>query len=148
MNPFMLPEKERMLSWRELRNQIQAANDLDTKLNLLLQWWSKAPICRYSIDAFDSSEWPTPWELLNENMFCTSAISYMMAQTLALTGFEPSRLKLSFIKGQDDERLVLVVDEEITLNYSFGEVFAWSEILKEVRVKHTFMLMGEKYQII
>lgn len=148
MNPFMLPEKERMLSWRELRNKIQSANDTEKKLDLLLDWWSKAPICKYSIDAFDPTDWPTPWELLNENMFCTSAITYMMAQTLLLTGFDESRLELKYVKSSDDERLVLLVDKNLVLNYSFGEVFLWADLIQEVRVKHGFEINQNVFKLI
>jgi hypothetical protein len=144
MNPFLLPEKDRLLSWRELRNLIQAASDLE-KYNLLVKWWSRAPICAYSIDLHDCTHWPTPWELLNENMFCTSAIAFMMAHTLALTGFDKSRIKLVYVRGNSDERLVVVIDDVVTLNYSYGELFEWSSVQEEVEVLATYVLNNDKF---
>src|SRR5690606_6982603 len=144
MNPFLLPEKDRLLSWRELRSQISKQSD-NEKYDTLLRWWAKAPICRYSIDAMDCSGWPTPWELLNENMFCTSAIAFMMAHTLALSGFERSRMKLVFIRGNDDERLVVVIDGSIVLNYSYAEVFDWHEIRDDFQVMCTYTFDDDKF---
>lgn len=143
MNPFMLPEKERLLSWRELRNLIQQ-NPQEIGLDELVRWWAKAPICRYSIDAYDCSEWPTPWELLNEGMFCTSGVAYMMAMTLIHAGYDPSRIILPFIRGEDDERLVVLLDKTIVLNYSYGEVFEWDEIRKDFTVQHTIRFTGDE----
>ena len=143
MNPFLLPEKERLLSWRELRNQITNQQESD-KYETLLRWWAKAPICAYSIDASDCSQWPTPWELLNENMFCTSAVAFMMAHTLALAGFDRDRMRLAFIRGNDDERLVLVIDNQFVLNYSYAEVFAWEEVRAQTDVRQLYMFVGDK----
>lgn len=144
MNPFLLPEKERLLSWRELRNQITTQPESD-KLLTLLRWWAKAPICAYSIDGRDCSQWPTPWELLNENMFCTSSIAYMMAQTLILSGFEKDRIELVFIKSDDDERLVVLVDGSLVLNYSYGETFEWADIRSDIKVRERFVMVDEKF---
>lgn len=143
MNPFLLPEKDRLLSWRELRNQITPLADND-KFEPLLRWWAKAPICAYAIDAYDCSQWPTAWELLNENMFCTSAIAYMMAQTLILSGVNENRLVLTCIKGKDDERLVVIVDDTIVLNYSYGEVFSWEDISHEFEERQSYRFVDGK----
>ena len=144
MNPFQLSDKERMLSWRELRNLMTTQTEGE-QFETLLRWWSKAPICAYSIDGRNCKEWPTPWELLNENMFCTSSIAFMMAHTLSLSGFKRERIELVFIKGQDDERLVVRIDGELVLNYSYGEVFAWNDIRDEFRVLERFVFVDDKF---
>jgi len=133
-----------LLSWRALRNEITTKSD-DEKFEAVLRWWSKAPICAYALDASDCTTWPTAWELLNENMFCTSAVAFMMAQTLALAGFDRDRMRLVFVRGNDDERLVLVIDDSIVLNYSYGEVFGWPEILDEVEARQSYVFSGDKF---
>jgi hypothetical protein len=145
MNPFLLPEKERMLSWRELRHLISSLSD-ENKFEPLLEWWSKAPICAYSIDAYDCTHWPTPWELLNENNYCTSAVGFMMAQTLILSGFDKSRIKLVAIKSSDDERLVVVIDSKIVLNYSYAEAFHLDEINTDFEVRESYVMTGDKFE--
>ena len=142
MNPFLLPAKERLLSWRELRNQISTVEDTE-KFNLIAAWWARAPICAYSIDSLDCTQWPTPWELMNENMFCTSGVAYMMAQTLVLSGFDRSRIRLQVIRGNDDERLVVLVDNAQVLNYSFAEVFNWNEIQSSFQILASYEFKGE-----
>jgi len=142
MNTFLLPEKDRLLSWREHRNTLAKLEDTE-KFKALTRWWATAPICAYSIDADDTKNWPTPWELLNEGVFCTSGIAYMMAATLLLSGFDRSRLSMPFIKGQDDERLVVLIDDQIVLNYSYGEVFDWDEIRDDFHVFHTWVWPGD-----
>lgn len=144
MNPFLLPEKERMLSWRELRSLVSSLSD-EAKYLPLIKWWAVAPICAYSIDAYDCAAWPTPWELLNENKFCTSAIGYMMAQTLILSGFEKSRIRLLAIKSADDERLVVVIDGSVVLNYSYGETYLLDDIRGDFVVRSTYEITDERF---
>lgn len=143
MNPFMLPEKDRMLSWRELRNLIQPLSD-DEKFIEVTRWWAKAPICRYSIDAENCSSWPTPWELLNEGVFCSSGLAYMMAMTLILSGFDKSRISMPYIDDGDDRRLIVLVDGQIVLNYSYGEVFQLADIRKEFKEFHRITFTGDE----
>lgn len=143
MNPFMLPEKDRMLSWRELRRLVSSLPSDIERLEEVIRWWAKAPICRFSIDPWDSTEWPTPWELLNEGKFCTNGIAYMTAKTLIFAGFEPERITMPFIRTSDDERLIVVVDGRFVLNFSYGEIYDVNDISGEFVVVHTFVFDSE-----
>lgn len=145
MNPFMLSEQERMLAWRELRAKVIATPSILDKLNLVAQWWAKAPLCRYSIDSHSTGEWPTPWELLNENVFCYSSLAYMMAETLILSGFDSEQVRVIFVRERDDERLVVLVDNKYVLNLSHGEILLWETLKQEVSICHEFRYDGERF---
>ncbi|MNW16466.1 hypothetical protein D3C71_2153180 [compost metagenome] len=49
-------------------------------------------------------------------------------------------MRLVFIRGNDDERLVLVLDGDIVLNFSYAETFSWNTIRSEFQVLHEFLI--------
>lgn len=69
----------------------------------------------------------------------------MMAQSLILGGFDHSRISLKFVRGNDDERLVVVIDNNLVLNYSFAEVFVWDDIQEDLQILANYKYSGEKF---
>lgn len=134
MNPFFLDSKERLLAWRDLRQQITNEENDTNKIYKLLKWWGAAPICKFTIDVYEYNKWPTPWELLNENCFCDTSLAVMMYHTLVLSGFSSDRLKLKFIDTTVDQRMVVEIDETSIINYSYGEITPISELPEHTRV--------------
>lgn len=129
MNPFLQSSSERLSSWREFRRLLSDIGELD-QLTRLAKWASQIPTVTYALDFDNPSSWPTPWELLHENHFCTTAVAYLMEQTLIMLGWEPSRLRLLYIKNADDQeqKMILLVDDTWALNYSIGELFNFDTI--------------------
>jgi len=124
MNPFVLDPRSRLSAWKELRTQIQAVEFLDDKVQLTLTFWKQAPIENPILDWDNSSRWPTPWELLNNNRFCESTLSLAVAMTLVMS--EPSLF--------EDIELLLITDRrhhvqkvvarlpECVLNYGWLDI--------------------------
>jgi hypothetical protein len=146
MNPFLLDETTRFLAWRDLRKSISTQTD-EEKLLSVASWWANAPLCNYVIDAFDCSKWPTPWELLKDNVFCSTSIAYMMSQTLVLSGFDSNRIKIAFIRSNNDELMAVIVDDSYILNYSLREVYDWNAICEDYHILQAYGF-NDKQQIV
>src|SRR5690349_2785603 len=103
MNPFMTSHEERLLAWRSFRQDLAGKSEAE-QLQALADWFSQAPLRTYILDSDRASDWPGPWEVMNSGDFDSTAIAYLMEQTLILAGWAPERLKLHFVR---DRKLVM-----------------------------------------
>jgi hypothetical protein len=119
MNPFLLAPQARLAAWREFRHAI-VDYDERTQLQAVADYWSQAPLnpLGFAID----SPWPTTWEMLVANSFCRQSIALGMESTLRLLGWSSDRLVLQMINDSTTSLLVVVVDEQMMLNYAWGKV--------------------------
>jgi hypothetical protein len=139
MNPFLLPPSERLAEWRKFRKSLEGMTEIDQLLKVA-QWGAMVPLVTYVLDYDDTSEWPTAWELINEGMFCRTAVAYMMEQTLIMLKWDPARLKLSFVRNSEeqDQMMVLRVDDTWVLNYSLGELFNFDNVVQDCALLVTY----------
>ncbi len=75
-------QQTRLSAWYNLRQQIETSNDpfLD-----VTRFFLKLPRVKIYTDPYDSSTWPTPWELISENEYCEFNIILGICYTLQLT---------------------------------------------------------------
>lgn len=137
MNPFLLPPSERLAEWRKFRKSLEGMNDLDQLLKVA-KWCAQAPLVTYVLEYDQPSTWPNAWELINEGMFCRTAVAYLMEQSLLMLGWDASRLRLSFVKAEDDQMMVLVADQKWVLNYSLGELFNFDNVRQDCAILATY----------
>ena len=84
MNPFIGDSKTREQAWKSCRAEITAYDQVVQQLDTCLKFWKQAPIENHSIDWDDASNWPSPWEQIQENTYCPSGHSLAVAYTLLL----------------------------------------------------------------
>lgn len=139
-------EKINLDSWREFRNSLQWFDD-DEKILKTMDYWSNAPMVNYVLDWDKPDSWITPWEIINDDYYDTNAIAYMMSETLILSGFDASRIRLEFIQDKiDSSRLmILVIDNRYVLNYSYNEIVEYSNIKNRIIKYVEYIKDGEKY---
>lgn len=82
MNPFIQDYATRLAAWKTCRTDVNSALKIDDKINVCLKFWKDAPIQNPLLNWDNSESWPTAWELLNENNYCTSSHSLGIAFTL------------------------------------------------------------------
>jgi hypothetical protein len=75
-------QQTRLSAWYNLRQQLETSNDpfLD-----VTRFFLKLPRVKIYTDPYDSSTWPTPWELISENEYCEFNIILGICYTLQLT---------------------------------------------------------------
>ena len=122
---------ERLKSWRRFRKSLEDLND-DECLEKLAQWWSSAPLSSRIIDPYDESHWPNPWDLIYNGEFDENAIGLGIAYCLELIDWE-CELLLVQSKEKSFVRLIILVDDEYVLNYTYNKVEP-SSVLSDVEI--------------
>lgn len=104
------------------------------KVEEVAKFTSSMPFGSRSIDYYDSSDWPSPWEILFHGSFCLSSIGLLMFYTFVLTLEEEVPLELLLIEDMGDTYLIPVVDNQFVLNYETGSVSSYSKIIDNIKV--------------
>jgi hypothetical protein len=74
---------DRILNWRDWR---QSINQLPTEacVNAIADAWARAPRVNHYLSPDIPEEWPDPWSLINDNIYCDLGIALGMFYTIAL----------------------------------------------------------------
>lgn len=129
-----IPNEERLRLWKQLREEstnLQLMNQLEN----IAKFCSDMPIGHRSVDFYNPSEWPTPWEILFYGSFCASSISLLIFYTLIL--ISPGlNLELILVDDKEDIYLLPIIDNAYVLNYQLGNVIEWKDMQDEVKLLH------------
>jgi hypothetical protein len=116
INVFQLNFDTRLQNWFELRKELENL-DLATKCVEIDKWWQYAPLVNHYLHYDFIDQWPGPWELLVENMYCTIARALGMCYTLLLIGVDNIEMVEATDQNNEDVVLVLVDSAKYILNY-------------------------------
>lgn len=146
MNPFLLPPDDRLSHWKTFRNTLKDFEEIK-QFELVLSFFNKAPLENRSYDIMDLKSWPTPWEMMNSNIWCRDSIAVGMEFTLGLGGINRERMELLHLqfKKKSDERLILKIDDRWNLNYDWGSI---TENIDDHRVLSRWKFIGRSYTLI
>jgi len=110
---------ERLESWTQLRQQCQTL-DPEPALIKINQWWFQTPWTAYHLHWDDQADWPNPWQLLDDNLYCPVARGLGIMYTIAMLDREDMQ-DACMIEYQSDN-LVLVAKEKYILNWDPDQV--------------------------
>jgi len=140
--------------WKELRQSINACNDIDALANVV-NFWSLAPLSTRVLDWDEPASWPTPWEMLHLGMFDESALALGMYYTLNLSDDErwtPNRLQLILIRDIDRhvQKIILEVDKKWLLNYDYNCVVdaSCNETNLLIQQRYIFDVRNKSFHVI
>lgn len=105
---------ERLRSWCNLRQQVSGM-PLHQCLDTVNQWWMQAPWSSYYLHWDDQAEWPDPWQLLDDNIFCSLARGLGIMYTISL--LQRSDLCHTELVETKKDNLVVVDDGIYVLNW-------------------------------
>ena len=74
--------EERLAIWAEFRKTLEVSND---PIDDTIAFFNRAPEVNYASDPYTPSTWPTPWELIEENIYCPFVKILAICYTLQLT---------------------------------------------------------------
>ena len=117
MWPHTFPE--RLQAWADLKAQATSL-PLQTAVESINTWWFQAPWSAYHLHWDDQSEWPDPWQLLSDNIYCPVARGLGIMYTIAMLDREDLQ-DAQMIEYQSDN-LVLVSQEKYILNWDPDQV--------------------------
>ena len=125
---------DRLESWAALRSEVQLMS-LDQALQTISNWWYQSPWTGYYLHWDDRDNWPDPWQLLSENIYCDLARGLGILYTITLVD-HADLISAELVLTNDDRNLVLVNKEKYTLNWG-AEVIVNTPLSQ--KVKHKFI---------
>ena len=106
--------EQRLAAWHQLRI---SCTSLPTEpcLQAINAWWFDTPWSAYHLHWDDRVTWPDPWQLLEDNVFCSVARALGIMYTVALLEREDLQDAVMLDNGTDN--LVLVAQRKYILNW-------------------------------
>ena len=119
---FSLKYEDRLVEWQEFRENLETCENpfLDC-----IETYNMAPSTFLNADPWDKETWPTPWELINENLYCPFCTVLGMCYSLQLTErFKGQNFEIHIgIDKQNSENLYLCVfDDMFITNNTYGKI--------------------------
>ena len=105
---------QRLSAWREFRLNLDQLS-LETALQEVCTLWSFAPYVTYYLDPAKPQEWPDPWQLLSDDIYCTLARGLGILYTIALA--DRKDIKDAVLIEIEGDNLVLVNQSKYILNW-------------------------------
>lgn len=134
---------DRLESWHGLR---VAANSqpLPQALDLVAAWWDRTPWQPYYLHWDDLPQWPDPWQLLDDNVFCEVARALGILYTISMLDHK-DLASAELVLTDDGRNLVLVNKELYILNWESGTVVNTHQVAK-IKKKLTQEQVKKQYK--
>lgn len=138
MNPFQSDYSERLREWKNLR-LLSKGQSLDQVCVSVDKWWQQTPLITYHIHPQDMDNWPDPWTLLSENIYCPLTRALGICYTLVMCDIFDIHLLQATNKECEDHNLVVVGSAKYILNYYPNSVLSTTldefKIIKELSLE-------------
>jgi hypothetical protein len=106
--------EQRLAAWNALRDRVRTLPK-DTALTEINSWWQQTPWRAYHLHWDDRPDWPDPWQLLSDNIYCDLARGLGILYTI--TVLDRDDLQDAVLVDSDQGNLVLVEDGKYILNW-------------------------------
>ena len=121
---------DRLASWSDLRRQCDALGT-DATLTAINSWWFDAPWTPYHLHWDDRANWPDPWQLLDDNLYCGLARGLGILYTITI--LDRPDLQDAVLVEVDSDNLVQVNQGKYILNWDRDTVVNINLSLKKTR---------------
>lgn len=138
-----LKPEERLHEWRAFRNNLGNLS-LDSAVKETCHLWSYAPYVTHYLHPDLKEEWPDPWTLVHENMYCDLAKSLGMLYTLYLcphynNGIDNLEIRVyKDIENHDVFNTVWANQGKYILNLMFDDVVNKTSITENLVLKYRY----------
>jgi hypothetical protein len=106
--------EDRLQSWQRLRRDLVSVPKTEC-LDRVNRWWFQAPWTGYYLHWDDRARWPDPWQLLEDNIFCSLARGLGMLYTITL--LDRSDIQDSELVETEQDNLVFIDQGKYVLNW-------------------------------
>jgi hypothetical protein len=110
---------QRLADWNQLRNQ-SADLPIESALFQINKWWFQSPWTPYHLHWDDRADWPDPWQLLDDNVYCSLARALGIVYTIAL--LDRPDMQDAVLMEFESDNLVLVNNRKYILNWNPTEI--------------------------
>lgn len=144
MNIFQSNYDVRLREWKSLRLIIRGV-PLESACVAVDKWWQAAPIINYHLHWADTENWPDPWIILSENIYCTLTRAIGMCYTLLMSDISDVNLVQAIDLQGEDHNLVIVGHAKYILNFWPDSVLSTN--LNDFTIKRNLSLDTLKQKI-
>ena len=111
--------EDRLVQWSQLKKRT-AALPLESALIEINAWWFNTPWTPYHLHWDERANWPDPWQLLEDNLFCSLARGLGILYTIAIINHLDIESAVLTEVGGDN--LVLIDKSKYILNWDKEEI--------------------------
>jgi hypothetical protein len=129
-------QQTRQKAWYQLRQTLETSED---PFSDVAKFFLRLPRVKFYTDPYDSSTWPTPWELIDENEYCEFNLILGMCYTIQLTErFKDTRPTINLAIDIDSRTVyyLLCIEERV-----YGYDDSWirvSELPKSLKMQKIY----------
>lgn len=106
--------EQRLAAWNSLRDRVRDKSKSDA-LAEINAWWQKTPWRAYHLHWDDRPDWPDPWQLLSDNIYCDLARALGIMYTI--TVLDRDDMQDAELIETEQGNLVLVEGGKYILNW-------------------------------
>ena len=121
--------EDRLASWKSFRDSLESSND---PIQDTIEFFRKAPVVNIAADPYSRENWPTPWELIEENKFCSFVKILAICYTLQLTDrFSQSSCEIHIVRdNENSSSYYLLYIDDIVIGFS-GDTYVYRNTLPD-----------------
>lgn len=132
---------QRLEYWLELRKSLESCLD---PLETVWDFWHSAPFSPYNnkVDPFYQKNWPTPWEIITDNIYDDFTKALMIGWTLKMTKrYRNSNIEIkTLVDINDREYNIVCVDNRWALNFNDNGPINLNELPESFRLENLIEL--------
>jgi hypothetical protein len=111
---WCLTFEQRLAAWTALRDRVRDL-PIPNALKEINVWWQQTPWRAYHLHWDDRTDWPDPWQLLSDNIYCDLARGLGILYTI--TVLDRDDIQDAELIETDQGNLVLVQGGKYILNW-------------------------------
>lgn len=131
-------QQTRQSAWYQLRQNLETSED---PFSDVASFFLRLPRVKFYTDPYDSTTWPTPWELIDENEYCEFNLILGMCYTMQLTErFKDTRptINLAIDNVNKTVYYLLYIDDKV---YGYDDSWiAASELPKSLKMQKIYTM--------
>ena len=128
--------EDRLQQWSHLRST-SANLSLEESLDKINVWWSRTPWTSFYLHPDDLENWPDPWQLLSDNIYCDLARALGIVYTVYLLDRNDID-DIELVQTDEYYNLVYLCKRKYILDYSTDTVL--NTYQSELRITKTIDL--------
>lgn len=122
--------EDRITTWAEFRHSLEQSLQ---PLNDIANFWSDIKLVPFNkaVDPYNQFSWPSPWQIIADNIYDDLTLSLMIGYTIKLTNkLQNSTVEIRTLVDSNRKQLynLVYVDNEYVLNYKKCQVVKADEI--------------------
>ena len=130
--------EDRIREFRLWRTHLETL-ELTDLLSEVTRYWNTAPLNSQYYSADLDNNWPDPWQLIYEGIYDDISLGLAMFYSLALLE-NPcyNSVTLAICNCPDNLKLCVVINNELFLNHTWGEIVNKEQIKKDTTILRTY----------